>query len=591
MSDQVGPGPEPIFLAEGQDRALAQLMAGMDEGGRWVLLLGPEGIGKSTVLRRLLAELELADADAVLCDGSPVLGTDGLVALLRSQLHLPPRPAPRSLWGSRPLEDLLANQRARRKPLVVLVDDAHVLPRPSLMLLGELATRPSATDPAVFVVLAGAPALEQPALRAWGGVSGGRSAVTCRLGPFTEAEARQYVERRIHSGAGSSLALSDAAIQRVVQHASGAPGRINALCEQVLTQPSTRLGNHVSTDAVAKAAEHLGLEAAPPRALWGPVRAEPLDTPGDQPAWDQPPSRRGWRRAGLLTGAVLVAGLLIYFGPALVRSSLEWVAGGAEAPRSAPRSDSPGPARQDDPRRAATSRSSALGRGREASGTVAPGQPGVPRVATLDRAKPTAATPPPARAPRPVAVPPSPQQVAALLAAARDGQAADLSRLLASGVPANVGDANGFTSLMLAVVNGHLQAARVLLDGGARVNAGNRGSITPVMLAVINERPEVLKLLLERGADVNAQSGTGWTALTFAAWKGDPDLVRVLLDHGANATALDKQRWTPLDYAGWKTRSPSNSPEPTETGSAAPADPAGDRQSQVASPSQPGEAR
>ena len=140
-------------------------------------------------------------------------------------------------------------------------------------------------------------------------------------------------------------------------------------------------------------------------------------------------------------------------------------------------------------------------------------------------------------------------------------------------------------------MNGHGQAARVLLDGGARVNAANRGGITSVMLAVINERPEVLRLLLERGADVNAQSGTGWTALTFAAWKGDPDLVRVLLDHGANATALDKQRWTPLDYAGWKTRSPSNAPEPTETGSAAPADPAGDRQSQVASPSRPSEAR
>jgi type II secretory pathway predicted ATPase ExeA len=575
MSDQVGVGPEPIVLAEGQDRALAQLMAGMDEGGRWVLLLGPEGIGKSTVLRQLLAELELADVDAVVCDGSPALGTDGVVALLRSQLQLAPRPAPRSLWGSRPLDDLLATQRARRKPLVVLVDDAHVLPRPSLILLAELATKPSATDPAVFVVLAGAPALEQPALRAWAGVSGGRGAVTCRLGPFTAAEARQYVERRIHSGAGSSLALSDAAIQRIVQHASGAPGRINALCDQVITQPSTRLGNPVSTDAVAKAAERLGLEAAPPSALWGPVRAEPHDTPDAQPAWDRPPSGRGWRRAGLLTGAALGTGLLIYFGPALVRSSLEWIDGGPEAPRS----DRLGPARPDDPRQVATSRS------------IASGQPGVRRPATLDRTRPTAPTPPSTRTPRPVAAPPSPRQVSALLAAARDGQVPDLSRLLASGVPANVGDANGLTSLMLAVVNGHLQAARVLLDGGARVNTANRGGITPVMLAVINEHPEVLTLLLERGADVNAQSGTGWTALTFAAWKGDPHLIRVLLNHGANATALDKQRWAPLDYAGRKTRSPSSSSEPTETGSAAPVDPAGDGHSQVASPSRPSEPR
>jgi type II secretory pathway predicted ATPase ExeA len=85
MSDRVGTEPEPIFLVESQDRALAQLMAGMDEGGRWVLLLGPEGIGKGTVLRRLLAELELTDADTVICDGSQALGADGLGPPRRNQ--------------------------------------------------------------------------------------------------------------------------------------------------------------------------------------------------------------------------------------------------------------------------------------------------------------------------------------------------------------------------------------------------------------------------------------------------------------------------------------------------------------------------
>jgi hypothetical protein len=545
MSDPGGPGPEPIVLAEGQDRALAQLMAGMDEGGRWVLLLGPDGTGKSTVLGRLLAELALTGADTVVCDGSPVLGPDGLVAMLRSQLHLAPRPSPRSLWGSRPLEELLANQRARRKPLVVVVDDAHVLPRPSLLLLAELAAKPARTDPAVFAVLAGAPELEQPALRAWDGLSGGRSAVMCRLRPFTAAEARQ-----------------------------------------VIRPPFPPLGDHGPADAVATATEQLSLEAAPPRSLWGPVRAEPLETPDDQPAWARLPSGPGWRRAGLLTAAALVAGLLLYFGAVLLRASLEWLAEGPEAPRS----DSLGPARQDDPRRAATPRVIAPGRSGEVSGAVAPRQPGVQRPATLERTRPTAPTPPPASA-RPVAPASSPQQVAALLAAARDGQVSDLSRLLAGGVPADVEDANGFSSLMLAVVNGHPQAARVLLDGGARINARTRGGITPVMLAVINERPAVLKLLLERGADVNAQSGTGWTALTFAAWKGDQDLVRMLLDHGANASALDKQRWTPLDYAGRKPRSPSNAPDPAQTGPAAPATRAEDRHSQVASPSRSSEGR
>jgi uncharacterized protein len=588
MSDRVETEPEPIFPVEAQDRALAQLIAGMDGGGRWVLVLGPEGIGKSTVLRRLLAELELTDADTVSCDGSRALGADGLVADLRSQLRLPPRPEPRSLWGSRPLQDLLANQRARRKPLVILVDDAHGLPRPSLTLLAELAAKPAAPDPAVFVVLAGRPALEQPALRAWGGVADGRSAVTCRLVPFTAAEVRQYVERRLHSGTGPSLALSDVAVQRIVEQTRGVPGLINVLCDRVIGHPSSRLTDHVSADTVDEVAAHLGFQASPTRVAWGPVRAEPLDTRDDQPAPDRAASGRRWRRAGVLTGAVLAAGLLVYLGPALLRASLDWVAGGPEAPRLAQGPEGLGPAGQDGPRRGAAARSTAPGRGPGTSDTVRAGRPGgEPRGTAVDRADPAATAQRAARAPRAPAAPPSPQQVAALLAGARDGQVADLDRLLASGVPANVTDASGFSPLMLAVVNGHLPAARALLDGGALVNARNRGGITPVMLAVINERPAVLKLLLERGAHVNVQSGTGWTALTFAAWKGDAEVVHLLLAHGADAAALDKQRWTPLDYAAWKARSRSTPPE----GSEAAADPGGGGHTEAASPSPPAEAR
>jgi type II secretory pathway predicted ATPase ExeA len=565
--------PEHVVLSEGQDHALAQLMAGMDDGARWLLVLGPEGIGKSTVLRRLLAEVERTDADIAVCDeGEAALGADGLLAVLRSRLHLPRRPAPRSLLGSRALEDVLANQRARQKPLAVLVDDAHLLPRPSLALLAELAAKPAGMDPAVFVVLAGRPALEQPALRAWSETHGDRNVVTCRVKPFTAVEAHRYVEGRIRSAAGA-LELSNLAIQRIVDHTGGAPGLGNALCDQAIAHPASRLGDHVSADTVDEAALHLGLQASSARAAWGPVGAEPVEAQGDEQPWDRP-SGGGWRRAGWLTGAALLAGLLIYLGPGLLGSARDWLAAGPEALRSAPGPEGPGPSRAAGGRRDGVPRS--VPPGREAPRAATPGRQGAEqRVATAPRAT---------RTPPAVAAAPSPEQVASLLAGARAGPVADLTRLLAAGVPANVRDASGFTPLMLAVVNDHVAAARVLLDGGALVNTRNRGGITPAMLAVINEHPEMLALLLDRGADVNAQSGTGWTALTFAAWKGDAALVRVLLAHGANPTALDKQRWTPLDYAAWKARPPA--PEGTDAGAAP--DPAGGGRSEPGPASAPG---
>jgi type II secretory pathway predicted ATPase ExeA len=576
MSDLAGTGSEQVFLVEAQGRALAELMDRMDEGARWVLLLGGEGIGKSTVLRRLLAELELTDADTAVCDGSGTLGADGLLAMLRSRLQLS-GPAPRSLWGPRLLQDVLAHQRARGKALVILVDDAHLLARPSFTLLAELAAKPESTDPAVFVVLAGTAALEQPALRAWRESGNPARAATCRVGPLTPAEARQYVEQRLLSGTGSAPALAEAAIQRVVSDTGGVPGLINALCERVSAHPSSRLGNQVSADAVKEAAGHLGLHAPPARGAWGPRHAEPAGALDEPPAWERPRGRRGWRRAGLVTGAALAASVLLYLGPALLRSADDWLAGGPGGLRSGPGPGDPGGSPHESPRRSTASSSIPSGKAR--------GAPDAPsRTAARGRGEPGA--PPRAAAPaHPVPAPPSREQVAALLAGARDGQVADLTRLLARGVPANVADANGFTPLMLAVANGHLPAAQALLEGGALVNARNRGGISPVMLAVINDRPALLTLLLERGADVNAQSGTGWTALTFAAWKGDAELVQVLLGHGANPAAMDKQRWTPLDYAASKTRAgsvPSVDAEP-----AAGASPAPDRGGSAGAPAGP----
>src|SRR5262249_50000142 len=83
------PGTDKLVLYEGRRRALAEIMAGMDADAKWVLLLGPEGIGKSSILKRLLTELRLTDADTVLCDGVKASEADSLATALRGQLRLP----------------------------------------------------------------------------------------------------------------------------------------------------------------------------------------------------------------------------------------------------------------------------------------------------------------------------------------------------------------------------------------------------------------------------------------------------------------------------------------------------------------------
>ena len=538
-----------LFAA--QRAALDELMAGMDADARWVVLVGPEGSGKSTVVRALLDELRLAPATVACFEGPQTAEVEDLVTALYSQRGLPRRRKPHG--DDRSVAEILASQSSRRTPLVVIVDDAHALAAASIKWLATLASHGFRSETACYVVLAGTSRLEETATRAWTRDGSGRASVRCLLKPMTSAEVRRYMDRRM-GGFETDAKFSEAAIQRIEQYSKGRPKLIDALYELAVTLPETRLMGHLSDDAVVEAAERLGLDEAESIAVPHETDDE-HDSRRSVAAWsgqligaknaarvsreDETDDHRGSKRnvarwLVLAIGAATVAGLVVYFGPTLIRTSADWFAG--LWPTAVDRSTS-------DRQRSATARSEAV---RRAPG-VATGRPRTITTAESNRqgreSRPADATP------GATTVRPTPEQISAMIAGAREGDVGELTRLVSRGVPANVRDVNGFTPLMAAVVNDRVPAARALLERGAEINARTRGGITSLMLGIINDRPDAVKLLLERGADVNAQSGAGWTALTFAAWRGDDALVRVLLSHGARPNVIDKQGWTPLDYA------------------------------------------
>lgn len=331
------------------------------------------------------------------------------------------------------------------------------------------------------------------------------------------------MDRRL-LGFETAAKVSEAAIQRIEQYSNGRPGLIDALYDRAVTLPGTRLTGQVSDDAVVEAAERLGL---------GEADGAPRVFRENETDDDRGSKRHLVRWFVLAFGAASVAGLVVYFGPTLIGTSADWFAGLRRTAINWSTSDR---------LRGATARSEVVRR-----------EPGVangrPRASAPEGSNSQGRAARPTEAPRATSMRPTPEQISAMIAGAREGDVGELTRLVSSGVPANVRDTNGFTPLMVAVANDRVSAARALLDRGAEINARTRGGITSLMLGIINDRPDVVKLLLERGADINAQSGSGWTALSFAVWRGDDALVRVLLDHGAKPNLVDKQGWTPLDYA------------------------------------------
>jgi ankyrin repeat protein len=84
---------------------------------------------------------------------------------------------------------------------------------------------------------------------------------------------------------------------------------------------------------------------------------------------------------------------------------------------------------------------------------------------------------------------------------AREGETAELTRLIDAGVPVNLSAANGDTLLILAAYHVHLDTVQALLGRGADTARVNDRGQTAIGAAVFRRAESVVQALLDAGAD------------------------------------------------------------------------------------------
>jgi len=91
------------------------------------------------------------------------------------------------------------------------------------------------------------------------------------------------------------------------------------------------------------------------------------------------------------------------------------------------------------------------------------------------------------------------------------------------------GKEDGWTCLMIAANNGHLDICRLLIDKGAQVEAKNGGGWTPLHCSADRGHVEIVRLLCDHGADVEARTISGWRPLHWAAYYGHISVMKELI--------------------------------------------------------------
>jgi general secretion pathway protein A len=257
-----------LFAGDQHEEAIARL-AFLAENGRLAgALVGPCGVGKTTVLSHVAAEVEARYHLPVLrLDGVPG-GHLPLTRQILSALKLDASAAtlPEALLQFRRLADLRPDGPPRT---VLLLDDVqHLGADPGLHFLRYLANlrapnrKTQAEEPLFTLILAGTPDL-LPAIQADPGFAQ-LIQILFHLEPLSDAQTTAYVQHHMRAVGGDIWSFDRPALEAIWRCSGGLPRRINLLCDTALMLGFAAKATQVSAALVEQAARDTSLAAPPP---------------------------------------------------------------------------------------------------------------------------------------------------------------------------------------------------------------------------------------------------------------------------------------------------------------------------------------
>jgi general secretion pathway protein A len=253
----VTPDPRFFYTNPHYQEIYAALVYAIQERRGLVVLTGEVGTGKTTLLRRLMTQLE--PNTPVVFFYNAVSSFEDLLDIVCEELGLAV-PAQGQLHKMQVFNQFLIEQGAKGSTVVLLIDEAQHLGAEVLEKLHVLSNLETAREKLLQIALVGQPefetTLDHPAL--WQLKQ--QIAVHCRLRRLDDDEVGPFIQYRLSAAGYTRQHLFTAeAVQAIAFYSRGFPRLINILCDNTLLVAYATSQTRVTAAIVREVARDLRL--------------------------------------------------------------------------------------------------------------------------------------------------------------------------------------------------------------------------------------------------------------------------------------------------------------------------------------------
>jgi general secretion pathway protein A len=302
----VTPDPKFLYLNARYREAIASLNYGITQRKGFITLIGEAGTGKTTLLKRLLDDLDAKTKTVFIFNTNVTF--EEILEYIFAEFDLPVHNG-KKLYMLQRLNSFLLNELQSGGNVALLIDEAQDLEFSVLEDLRLLSNLETAKEKILQIVLSGQPELGQklsnPILRQLRQ----RIGINCRLLPLSRDEISEYIRYRLQAAGSPDLKLFSRDAEDQIYHFSrGIPRLVNVVCDNALVIGYALGHKRIGADVINEAAaDLLSVEASAdePAPAEAPAPASPTPT--------VPVGANRWRaRFGVMSivMAAIVLGLL-----------------------------------------------------------------------------------------------------------------------------------------------------------------------------------------------------------------------------------------------------------------------------------------